>query len=52
MAETTKAEDKEINDDDPKLVAAISIDTPYVEVTWKVVSHMLRDDKVLYCFGG
>jgi hypothetical protein len=33
MAETAKAEDKEMDDDDSKLVAAISVDTPYVEVT-------------------
>jgi hypothetical protein len=52
IAETAEAEDEEMDDDDSKPVAAISADTPYVEVTQKVVSHMLRDDKVLYCFKG
>jgi hypothetical protein len=33
MAETAEAEDEEIDDDDSKPVAAISADTPYVEVT-------------------
>jgi len=41
-----------MDNNDSKLVAAISVDTPYVKVTWKVVSHMLRDNKVLYCFRG
>jgi len=52
MAETAEAEDEEMDDDDSEPVAAINADTPYVEATRKVVSHMLRDDEVFYCFGG
>jgi hypothetical protein len=51
-ARTMPSEAGEMDVDNSEPAAGISADTPYVEVTRKVVSHMFHDDEVLYCFGG
>jgi hypothetical protein len=52
LAEIDEDEDDEMDEDDSEPVAAISPDTPYVDVTRKVVAHTFREDEVFYCFNG